>query len=875
VIVSAACASGPGPSLSGVMVDIRLEIRAIGAGASEDPSPSPVRPGLAPPQEATARVLGSAEPLVASQAARKDPCEPAQLTGASQPGDPLIALGRNTAAGRQHLASIGRRSKFVGASAGTGKNLVGKRKRQPLTGIDSDDSAVDEQRGHNHMRARRRRPVLLDSSPPQFSKNFPNPVAGINSEDVPRTQSASLSRSLRARNRTGVSSAPVRDNMQLEIRPHRNIQKVGDSSPKRNRPVRSTTKSTSKKPTLTGWNTVTDGEDSVFVPELKKQHGRRRQQQVEESKLGKTTITGARERLRSQTTLKHDSSDSDLEVSSAARSSRVPRNSASPASRKADDVRLRSEAKEAIDHDVPIPRLVSNQLKAFDLETGCRRTRSEFREHTQTQLPAKGVGGICGGLSERRDAHILNKTRSNSSLSPMGVTRARSRTESIMKVDDDDDDDDSDFESHPLRKSPKLVRASLKKAASPKFNRRTLEPTRKSARLLTSNSPKKASAAKASSGNSDLRTFEEMDDSTPRGTQPLSQIDLTDALQAIPQKAKKPRSLLGRAREAILRERMSDDELGRIRIAFCALYPPPPSNMAAQGRYEAKYGREMTKDLEKALWLKELKPWSDRWWELYQLFNDDVRARKMLKDLDRTTTVTDIECSKWASQFHEIHGNARVTIGTSDGKHTPGTLNVIPETRTGTERPIGSDIEDDSNVVHRVSQVDSSRRDMEVDVPPDSQECTQKRSGCDPDASSEQESCVYSLSLSLKHENIEGSRNHVFIERGRAAPSDEVLAASDVLVPQAKASPPVVSSLTCDNRSNGELYVGSERLISSDPSRNVVELMEYSTETGELSVRGKGDDEYNEAVDSPLALSQNRKAGDRELNYEIEDEGAA
>jgi hypothetical protein len=45
-------------------------------------------------------------------------------------------------------------------------------------------------------------------------------------------------------------------------------------------------------------------------------------------------------------------------------------------------------------------------------------------------------------------------------------------------------------------------------------------------------------------------------------------------------------------------------------------------------------------------------------------------------------------------------------------------------------------------------------------------------------------------------------------------------------------------------------------------------------ETGELFARGK-DDERNEAVDSPLALSQTRKSDGMEFDYILEDEGTA
>lgn len=131
-------------------------------------------------------------------------------------------------------------------------------------------------------------------------------------------------------------------------------------------------------------------------------------------------------------------------------------------------------------------------------------------------------------------------------------------------------------------------------------------------------------------------------------------------------KRKKPmRTESELAVEEFFRSRMTGEELSHVRVAFCVYYPPPPSNMEAQGRYELMHGRAMSAGLEKSLWERELKPWSERWWELYQMFNDEVRQRKMKKSLHKSTAVSISECRKWAKAFHRIHGDARKCRGST------------------------------------------------------------------------------------------------------------------------------------------------------------------------------------------------------------------
>lgn len=113
------------------------------------------------------------------------------------------------------------------------------------------------------------------------------------------------------------------------------------------------------------------------------------------------------------------------------------------------------------------------------------------------------------------------------------------------------------------------------------------------------------------------------------------------------------------AYERVKQERISETEMAFIREEFCVHYPPPPSNMAAAGRYELANRREMTKEERDALWENELKPWSERWWSLYEKFTDLVRAEKMMKPLTSSTDVRRAECKKWAKAFRKEHGDAR------------------------------------------------------------------------------------------------------------------------------------------------------------------------------------------------------------------------
>lgn len=108
------------------------------------------------------------------------------------------------------------------------------------------------------------------------------------------------------------------------------------------------------------------------------------------------------------------------------------------------------------------------------------------------------------------------------------------------------------------------------------------------------------------------------------------------------------------------RKRLTQDELSTIRLAFVKHYPPPPSNAQAQGRFEMRYGREMSQAMIQGLWENELKHWSDRWWEFYTRFNTVAREKKLQKPVDKKPTITTKEAEAWAQTFYEDHGDARL-----------------------------------------------------------------------------------------------------------------------------------------------------------------------------------------------------------------------
>lgn len=101
---------------------------------------------------------------------------------------------------------------------------------------------------------------------------------------------------------------------------------------------------------------------------------------------------------------------------------------------------------------------------------------------------------------------------------------------------------------------------------------------------------------------------------------------------------------------------MESEELSILRIAFTEYYEPPPSNMQAHARIEMMYGIELNQAAREDLWKTDLKPWSDRWWQLYGEFNDLAREKKKQKPRTKKPTVCMSEAKIWAKAFFDKNG---------------------------------------------------------------------------------------------------------------------------------------------------------------------------------------------------------------------------
>lgn len=110
---------------------------------------------------------------------------------------------------------------------------------------------------------------------------------------------------------------------------------------------------------------------------------------------------------------------------------------------------------------------------------------------------------------------------------------------------------------------------------------------------------------------------------------------------------------------------MESEELSILRVAFEVHYPQPPSNLQAQASFERTYGMAMTQRMIEGLWKKELQPWSDRWWNLYHKFNDEAREIKKMKPRHANPTIKMSEAKRWAKEFYERNGPARIRLSES------------------------------------------------------------------------------------------------------------------------------------------------------------------------------------------------------------------
>lgn len=281
-----------------------------------------------------------------------------------------------------------------------------------------------------------------------------------------------------------------------------------------------------------------------------------------------------------------------------------------------------------------------------------------LRESGDTDERHVSKGGLKGNA-----CLATNQPKPQSRLKRQTRTAKRGRPEPIESSDTDDDNDslsgDSDF-------SPNGKARGCRKARQPPASSSVKQsPGAKPGRRPVARSQFAKRGRDSTSSGDERCDGDETDAVCSLPTQESGCVDsqgLKIKVQAIVNpKARKRQGTGPKQWPAYLRKRLSSEELSTLRLAFVKHYPPPPSNMQAQGRYEQKYGTEMSTQMIKGLWEKELKPWSDRWWALYQEFNDEARAKKLVKKPSVDPTIVSREAEKWAATFYKANGDARQT----------------------------------------------------------------------------------------------------------------------------------------------------------------------------------------------------------------------
>lgn len=252
-------------------------------------------------------------------------------------------------------------------------------------------------------------------------------------------------------------------------------------------------------------------------------------------------------------------------------------------------------------------------------------------------------GGMSRPTLQKLELHVRKQSRGRASGGPeVHAIRKRSRKPSGI------DDRDVSKKRQSLPTSDRTAGQVRKQLC-----------TRKD-RLSIKSSPKQKDSPRRRLHTSDLDQDGPSQESyTTEHSEDFSLNLSPDAIQPL----KQSRSRRGSVRRDLLadirRKRLTPRETDLVRVAFCEVYPSPPSNMAAQGRYELNNGTEMAESQQQDLWHEYLKPWSDRWWELYSLFCDHMRGVKLAKRNNTKASVTASECRESARKFHIEHGDAK------------------------------------------------------------------------------------------------------------------------------------------------------------------------------------------------------------------------
>lgn len=265
-----------------------------------------------------------------------------------------------------------------------------------------------------------------------------------------------------------------------------------------------------------------------------------------------------------------------------------------------------------------------------------RRKESVFDDKKPSQAIGRGKeGGLPDSSDDETDEDFIpcNVSKARGS---QAQKRSSSRNEKVSARTSDENTLPSEMQS--CDTEPALF---SKKGASSRSRGRAKDT--KTIDLTVGSPMKKASVAGE----------EGIDDATSPsqgGSQPLDIV-----VEPIKERRKR-----GRRFADYLYRKLTEDDASLIRQAFIKYYRTPPSNGTMQGCYELKHGREMSEALKKELWETKLKPWSDRWWELYQKFGEvgrEIKRRKEKKDVKPALNMRELTTA--AKKFYEEHGNAQ------------------------------------------------------------------------------------------------------------------------------------------------------------------------------------------------------------------------
>lgn len=335
--------------------------------------------------------------------------------------------------------------------------------------------------------------------------------------------------------------------------------------------------------------------------------------------------------------------------------------------------------------DAPSARQKRSPKGEYGASRGAKRRRgSESNIYDASSSPS--VSDDPDADTELRGRNTRSRKKPSSKAGPSngngkgqlkpesGIVRQSSRlkekgtSHSVFIESSEHEDNSDDFEpEHSSRRGAKrAVRGNVSRRTSRKGpvrrNANTASSSKEPAsqRRVEESKRKRANASGKSSKwtldeISDVEALHEEDDIRPSQESERSTIKLNVSGLATRKRRKKSKEY-----PEHLRKRLSPDELSILRIAFVEHYPTPPSNMQVMGRHQFSTGREMCESKMHEMYKNMLKPWGDRWWKFYGIFNDEAREKKLEKPVTVDPTITEKEAAKWALAFHAKHGDAKL-----------------------------------------------------------------------------------------------------------------------------------------------------------------------------------------------------------------------